>query len=81
MNLTSRTPSVELLLQPRQVLHLDNRQHRMAIECKNGVIWVTCTGEKRDHILHAGKRYVPRSQGPIVIEAIDEARVEIEENN
>ena len=81
MNLTSRTPSVELLLQPHQVLHLDNHQHRMAIECKNGVIWVTCTGENQDYVLRAGKRYVPRSQGPIVIEAIDESRVEIEENN
>jgi hypothetical protein len=80
MNLTSRTPSVELLLQPRQVLHLDNHQHRMAIECKNGVIWVTCTGENQDYVLRAGKRYVPQSEGPIVIEAINESRVEIEEN-
>ena len=81
MNLTSKTPTVELLLHPHQVLHLDNRQHHMAIECKNGVIWVTCTGENQDYVLRAGRRYVPRSKGPIVIQAIDESRVEIEENN
>jgi len=80
MNLTSKTPRIELLLRRREVLNLDNSQHRMAIECKNGVIWVTCTGEAQDHILQAGRRYVPKTRGPIVIEAIDEARVNIEEN-
>lgn len=80
MNLTSKTPTVELLLHPHQVLNLDNHQHRMAIECKNGVIWVTCTGENQDYVLSAGKRYVPGTKGTVVIEAIDESRVEIEEN-
>lgn len=79
MNLTSKTSRIELLLQPRQVLNLDNTQHRMAIECKNGVIWVTCAGEHKDHILHAGRRYIPNTKGSIVIEAIDEACVDIEE--
>ncbi len=78
MNLTSTTPKIELLLHPREVLNLDN-QHRMAIECKNGVIWVTATGEYQDHILHAGRRYVPKGRGSVVIEAIGEARVDIEE--
>ena len=80
MNLTSKTPRIELLLQPRQVLSLDNSQHRMAIECKNGVIWVTCAGEHRDHILHAGRSYIPQTKGSVVIEAIDEACVDIAEN-
>jgi len=80
MNLTSKTPRIELLLQPREVLNLDNNQNRMAIECKNGVIWVTCPGEHQDHILHAGRRYVPKNKGAIVIEAIGESSVEIEEN-
>lgn len=82
MNLTSKTPRIELLLQPREVLNLDNSHNRMAIECKNGVIWVTCAGEAGDHILQAGRRYVPKTKGTIVIEAIDtEARVDIEENS
>ena len=80
MNLTSKTPRIELLLQPRQLLNLDASENRMAIECKNGVIWVTCAGEPQDHILHAGRRYVPKTKGPVVIEAIDEACLEIEES-
>ncbi len=79
MNLMSKTPRIELLLQPREVINLDN-QNRMAIECKNGVIWVTCAGEAGDHVLQAGKRYMPKAKGPIVIQAIGESCVDIEEN-
>ena len=76
----SKNPKIELLLHPREVLNLDNRQQQMAIECKNGVIWVTCAGEQQDYVLRAGRRYIPKTKGIVVIEAIDEARVDIEEN-
>lgn len=79
MNLMSTTPRIELVLHPREVLNLDNSQ-QMAIECKNGVIWITCPGEPGDHILQAGRRYEPKTRGGIVIEAINEALVDIEEN-
>lgn len=79
MNLTSKTPKIELLLHPRQVLNLDETQHRMAIECKSGVIWVTHSGESQDYMLRAGRRYISRTKGQIVIEAIDEACLDIEE--
>ena len=79
MNLTSKTPRIEVILHPHQVLNLDNTRHHMAIECKDGVIWVTCAGESQDYMLRTGKRYVPKSKGEVVIEAIDEACVDIEE--
>ena len=79
MNLTSTSPRVELLLPSHHVLNLDNSQHRMAIECKNGVIWVTCAGEYQDHILRPGRRFVPKTKGMVVIEAIDDARLDVEE--
>ena len=80
MTLTSTTPKIELFLRPREVLSLDNRQHHMAIECKNGVIWVTRTGGHKDHILNAGERYIPGASGSIVIEAIGASQVNIIEN-
>ena len=79
MNLISKTPKIELHLHPHQVLNFDNGRHRMAIECKNGVIWVTCAGENQDYMLRAGRRYVPKTKGNVVIEAIDESCVDIEE--
>lgn len=79
MNVISKTPRLELLLHAHQLLTLDNAQHNMAIECKEGVIWVTASGEPRDRMLYSGQRYMPMSNGKVVIEAIDEACVDIEE--
>jgi hypothetical protein len=80
MNLTSKTPKIELLLKPRQILDLEETEHRMAIECKSGVLWVTHSGEKQDYMLKAGKRFTSKTKGKIVIEAINQACVNIEEN-
>ena len=80
MNIVSKTPKIELLLQPHELLHLNNKKQAVAVSCKIGMVWVTCEGEMRDQILRAGKRYTPRTKGNIVIEAIDEACVDIEEN-
>lgn len=80
MNLVSKTPRIELLLQPRELLQLNNKKQALAVSCKNGVVWVTCEGELRDQILRSGRRYSPRTRGNIVIEAIGEACVDIEEN-
>jgi predicted ATPase len=79
MNLISKTPKIELLLHPHQVLNLDDTDHRMAIECKSGVIWVTHTGENQDYMLSAGKRYTSKNKGKIIVEAIDESCLGIEE--
>ncbi len=79
MILSSRTPKIELFLRPREVLSLDNQQHPMAIECTNGVIWVTRAGGHKDHILNAGERYIPDAKGSIVIQALGESYVNIVE--
>ena len=79
MNLSTKNPKVELLLHPRDVLTLNNVHHGMAIECKDGILWVTCSGEYEDHMLRAGRRYISKNTGNVVIEAINEACVDIEE--
>lgn len=80
MNLMSKTPKIELLLQPHELLSLNNRRQPVAFSCKNGVVWITCEGEARDQVLRAGRRYTPKTKGSIVIEAISEACIDIEEN-
>jgi hypothetical protein len=79
MNLSSQTRKIELLLKKHQSLSLNEAQPKMAIECKDGVIWVTRSGEHKDYILHAGQRYEPKTPGSVVIEAMDKACVDIEE--
>ena len=79
MNIRPQTHKLELLLKKHQLLTLNEVQPRMAIECKQGVIWVTHAGEKQDYVLRAGRHYFPKGNGALVIEAIDDARVDIEE--
>ena len=80
MNLTSQTPRIELLLHSHELLSLDNRKNQVVIDCKNGIVWITCPGGGQDHILEAGNRYVPNTKGAIVIEAIGESCVDIVES-
>ena len=79
MNIISKTSNIELLMKRRQLLKLEEAQPRMAIECKQGVIWVTSSGDYRDHMLAAGQCYTPVNNSQVVIEALHDARVDIAE--
>jgi hypothetical protein len=79
MNLISKSPKIELLLHPREIMTVDDSHRGLAIECKEGVLWVTSTAEDGDHVLFAGKKYIAKDQGKVVIEAIDDACVDIEQ--
>ncbi len=79
MNIQSQSHKVQLLLKKHQLLTLNEAQPKMAIECKSGVIWVTHAGDRRDYILIAGRTCVPNGNGNLVIEAINDALVDIEE--
>jgi hypothetical protein len=79
MNLISETKKIELLLKERQLLKVSEAQPKMAIECKQGVLWVTSTGDYRDHMLFPGQVYTPVENSQVVIEALDDARVDIAE--
>ena len=80
MNIRPQPHKIELLLKKHQLVTFDEIQPKMAIECKEGVIWVTHTGEHQDYTLRAGRHYKPKGKGSLVIEAIDDARVDIEES-
>ena len=79
MNLISETKKIELLLKERQLLKVSEAQPRMAIECKQGVLWVTSSGDYRDHMLFPGQVYTPVKNSQVVIEALDDARLDIAE--
>ncbi len=79
MNIQSQSHKVQLLLKKHQLLTLNEAQPKMAIECKSGVIWVTHAGDRRDYVLKAGRTCVPNGNGNLVIEAINDALVDIEE--
>lgn len=80
MNIISKTPKVELLLQSHDLLQLNNKEQAIAISCKNGTVWLTCEGEFRDQILYSGRSYTPKMKGRIVIEALRASCIDIEVN-
>ncbi len=79
MDIRPQTHKLELILKKHQLLTLNEVQPKMAIECKEGVIWVTHAGEKQDYVLRPGRHYLPKGEGSVVIEAIDDACVDIVE--
>lgn len=79
MRLVSQTSKIELILKPHELLRLGQVRHRMAIECKQGVLWVTSSNDPGDHVLFVGQRYTPANNRSVLIEAIVDACVDIEE--
>jgi hypothetical protein len=79
MNFISQTNQIELMLKSKQMLSLKEAQPGMAIECKQGLIWITSHGDFTDYILNPGERFQPRFTGPVTIEAIDDALLNIAE--
>jgi hypothetical protein len=70
-----KQPQIQLHLQPHELVELNDSHRGLAIECKQGVVWVTRTGDHQDTILTPGETYQPEKNGKIIIEAMREAIV------
>jgi hypothetical protein len=66
---------IEMHLQPHETIQLRDARQGMAIECKQGIVWVTRTGDSHDTILTPGESYLPEKGGKIVIEAMRDALI------
>jgi hypothetical protein len=79
MNIATPTKKVRLVLKKHQLLALRGIKSRVAIDCKDGVLWITNSGESRDHILVTSDRFSPKRKGSVLIEAMRDSHVDIEE--
>ncbi len=79
MNIVSQTNKVQLVLKKHQVLSLRGVKPRMSIKCQGGVLWITNSNDPRDHILVHADRFSPQRKGNVLIEAMRDAAVDIEE--
>jgi Protein of unknown function (DUF2917) len=70
-----KQPQIELHLQPHEMVQLNGADAAMAIECKQGIVWITRTGDSHDYMLNPGETYQPGKHGKIVIEAMHEALI------
>ena len=79
MNIATPTKKVRLVLKKHQLLALRGAQPRVAINCRDGVLWVTNSRDNRDHILITSDRFSPGRKGNVLIEAMRNSYVDIEE--
>jgi hypothetical protein len=79
MNIVSQTNKIQLVLKRHQLLSLRGAKPRMAVNCRDGVLWITNSNDNRDHILGSGSYFSPKRRGNVLIQALRDASVDIEE--
>ena len=62
-----------LQLRKGRVIQIESMPTPLRIECQQGALWITETGIAKDTILTAGESFKARSQGRVVIEALETA--------
>lgn len=76
---TPNSHKVRVMLKKHQLVALRGAKPRVAVNCREGVIWVTNSNDNRDHILIANDKFSPRRKGTVLIEAMRDSYVDIEE--
>ena len=79
MNIATPSKKVRLVLKKHQLFSLRDARPRVAINCRDGVLWITNSNDNRDHILIASDKFSPQRKGNVLIEALRDASVDIEE--
>jgi hypothetical protein len=73
---------LELRLHPHELMHISHVQPKTSIQCREGVLWITCSGDRMrerslDILLSAGEHYIPATNGHVVIEAMSDASLRL----
>ncbi len=79
MNIVSQSNKMRVVLKRHQLLHVRGAKPRMTVNCNHGVLWITNSGDPYDHIVGSGRRFSPKRKGNVLIEAMRDAYVDIEE--
>ena len=80
MNIIPQSSKIQLVLKRHELISLRGVKPQTAVNCRHGVLWVTNSGDPRDHIIvGAGRAFSPARTGNVVIEAMRDSTVDIEE--
>jgi len=79
MNVATPSKKVRLVLKKHQLLSLRGARPHVAINCDAGVLWITNSNDNRDHVLVASDKFTPSRKGNVLIEAMRDSYVDIEE--
>lgn len=74
-NLADVSPVMEL--RRRHSLRLEGDQRWRMIVCHRGTVWVTQRNDIEDYVLKSGDMFLISLRGKVVIQALEDARIEI----
>jgi hypothetical protein len=66
-----------IALRKGEVWPITSSLRGLAIECRQGILWVTQEGDPKDYILEPGQRFVVARRGSVVVEACSDARLRV----
>ena len=72
---------IDLNLHQHEVLNLSHPHRGMAIECEQGIVWITRARDINDYTLMAGESYIARDSNPLVIEAVQDAVINLKDSD
>lgn len=79
MNIATPTNKIRLVLKRHQMLSLHRVKPQTSIDVSEGVVWITNSNDIHDHIVTARQHFSPSRRGTVLIEAMRDASVDIEE--
>ncbi len=68
---------MELALEAQELLDFGTIPAGTELTCRAGRVWLTMSGDQRDHILRPGQRFVSQDCGHLLVNAIAPCRLEI----
>ena len=54
-----------------------NNSRELRIQCVDGILWITQTGDPNDIVLTPGEEFVARRRALVVVQSLTEARVHV----
>jgi hypothetical protein len=66
---------MEIVLQQKEVINLGKLPSHVTVKCLYGTLWLTCQGSLTDYILKAGDEHSNSSRGKVVMMAMTEVRL------
>jgi len=71
------TPVASLQLNRHGLYRINNSRAVINVTCDKVVLWLTQTGDHRDHILLPGDRFTVNKRGRLLVEAMQVAALHI----
>lgn len=66
---------MKFILQAKEVMSLQKPPSDLTLKCLDGTLWVTCEGDRTDHILAPGMTYQRTGSGKVAMTALTDVHL------